>query len=56
MKQNKFPRGWDEKRIKETLSRYESQTGDEAVAEDEAAFEIADQAAMEILGEPGTKT
>ena len=37
MKQNKFPPGWDQQRVKRVLSHYESQTEDEAVAEDEAA-------------------
>ena len=52
MKQNKFPLGWNDKRVKETLAHYESQTGDEAAAEDEAAFEVADQTAMEAPAEP----
>lgn len=37
MKPSKFPPGWDEQRVKRVLSHYESQTDDEAVAEDEAA-------------------
>lgn len=37
MKQSKFPPGWDEQRVKRVLSHYETQTEDEAVAEDEAA-------------------
>jgi len=48
MKQSKFPTGWDEKRVKEVLAHYESQTEEEAVAEDEAAFEAAGQTVMEI--------
>ena len=55
MKQNKFPPGWNDKRVKETLIHYESQTEDEAIAEDEAAFEVADQAATEIPAEPAIK-
>lgn len=55
MKQSKFPLGWDDKRVKETLTHYESQTEDEAVAEDEAAFEVADKAEMEIPPEPAIK-
>lgn len=39
MKQSKFPAGWDEKRVRRVLARYERQTEDEAVAEDEAAFD-----------------
>ena len=49
MKQNNFPLGWDDKRVKETLTHYESQTEEKAVAEDEAAFEVTDQAAKDIL-------
>lgn len=52
MKQNRFPPGWTDKRIKETLVHYESQTEEEAAAEDEAAFEVADQTAMETSAEP----
>lgn len=48
MRQSKFPPGWDEKRVKEVLAHYESQTEEEAVAEDEAAFETAGQTVMEI--------
>lgn len=48
MKQSKFPPGWDEKRVKEVLAHYESQTEEEAVAEDEAAFETPGQTVMEI--------
>ena len=39
MKQQRFPRGWDEDRVQRVLEHYESQTEDEAVAEDEAAWE-----------------
>ena len=48
MKQNRFPPGWDEERVKRVLVHYESQTEEEAVAEDEAAFEAADQTIMEV--------
>ena len=48
MKQSKFPPGWDEKRVNEVLAHYESQTEEEAVAEDEAAFETVGQTVMEI--------
>lgn len=39
MKQNKFPIGWDEERVLRVLAYYETQTEEEAVAEDEAAYE-----------------
>ncbi len=35
---NALPPGWDESRVQDVLAHYESQTDDEAVAEDEAAF------------------
>ena len=38
MKQCKFPPGWDEERVRRVLEHYESQTDEEAVAEDEAAL------------------
>ncbi len=31
---NKFPKGWDKQRVQRVLDHYESQTEDEAVAED----------------------
>jgi hypothetical protein len=41
MKQSKFPPGWDEQRMRPVLEHYESQTDEEAVAEDEAALATA---------------
>jgi hypothetical protein len=51
MKQNRFPKGWDEERVKRVLDHYESQTEDEAVAEDEAAWEDATQTFVEVPNE-----
>lgn len=48
MKQSRFPKGWDAERVNRLLAHYESQSEDEAVAEDEAAFEAPDQTVMEI--------
>lgn len=39
MKQSKFPPGWDSERLKRVLAHYESQSEEEALAEDKAAFE-----------------
>jgi len=47
MKKIKFPRGWDEQRVRQVLKHYEQQTEEEAVAEDEAAYEDSTQAIME---------
>ena len=38
-KKQKFPAGWDEKRVREVLAHYESQSEDEQFAEIEAARE-----------------
>jgi len=48
MKANNFPPGWDEERVKRVIAHYEAQTEEEAVAEDEAAYEDRSQTTMEI--------
>ena len=48
MKQSKFPPGWDENRVTKVLEHYEQQSEDEALAEDEAAFEDPNQTIMEV--------
>ena len=47
-KRNRFPTGWDEARVRILLEHYESQTEEEAVAEDEAAFRRRDQTVMVV--------
>ena len=51
MNKSKFPPDWDEERVEQVLAHYEAQTEEEAVAEDEAAFESVDQTVMEIPSE-----
>jgi hypothetical protein len=34
-----YPSGWNEDRVRRVIAHYEQQTEEEAVAEDEAAFE-----------------
>ncbi len=48
MRQKKFPPGWDEERVRKVLSHYEQQSEEEAVAEDEAAFEPSAQTVIEV--------
>ncbi|MDP3029696.1 MAG: hypothetical protein Q8O04_09420 [Deltaproteobacteria bacterium] len=48
MKKSRFPKGWDEKRVKRILAHYEKQTEEEALAEDEAAYEDKTQTIIEI--------
>ncbi len=45
---NRFPEGWNEKKVKTVLSHYEKQTEDEAVEEDESAFKNRNLTVMEI--------
>ena len=47
-KQSTFPPSWDLARVKRVLAHYESQSKEEAVAEDEAAFEMPGQTVMEV--------
>ena len=48
MTQAKYPTGWDEARVKRVLAHYEQQSDDEAVAEDEAAYESTTHTTMEV--------
>jgi hypothetical protein len=48
MKRANFPQGWDEERVRRVLEHYENQSDEEAVAEDEAAYEPPTHTAMEI--------
>ena len=48
MKQPSFPPGWDAERVRRVLAHYESQTEEEAVAEDEAAVDAVHATLMEI--------
>jgi hypothetical protein len=48
MRQNKYPSGWDEDRVRRVMAHYEQQSEEEAVAEDEAASEDKGVAVVEI--------
>ncbi len=45
---SEYPPGWDEERVNRVLQHYESQTDEEAVAEDEAAYEATADTTMEV--------
>jgi hypothetical protein len=47
-KLSRFAPSWNEKRVKKVLEHYEAQSEDEAVAEDEAAYETPGQTIMEV--------
>jgi hypothetical protein len=48
MKEQQFPPGWDEKRLKHLISHYENQTDDEEFADIEASREAEDITLMAI--------
>lgn len=48
MKESRFPKGWDEERVRRILAHYESQSEEEAVVEDEAAWEDSSHTFVEI--------
>ncbi len=48
MKNQRFPPGWDEKRVKELIAHYEDQTEDEEFADIEAARAAEDITLMAI--------
>jgi hypothetical protein len=41
-----FPRGWNEKRVRDVIAFYDSQTEDEELAEHEAAMSVEGQTMM----------
>ena len=43
-----FPPGWDEDRVKRVIDHYDSQTDEEAVAEDEASYEDTTDTTMTV--------
>jgi hypothetical protein len=38
---NRFPKGWDERKVRELAAFYENQSDEEAAAEDDAAYSNA---------------
>jgi hypothetical protein len=50
MRKQHFPPGWDQERVQRLLAHYESQTEQEAVAEDEAAYAQRGLTMVEVPG------
>ena len=48
MKKNKFPPGWNDNRVRKVIEHYENQSENEAIAEDEAAYENSSFTVMDI--------
>ncbi len=48
MSQNRFPPGWDEKRVARVFAHYKKQSDEAAVKEDESAFKGKNRAVIEV--------
>jgi hypothetical protein len=48
MTQPSYPLGWDAERVRRVLEYYEAQSDEEAVAEDEEAYEATTHTAMAV--------
>ena len=48
MSKTHYPPGWDEERVRRVLEHYETQSDEEAVAEDEAAYEATTYTTMGV--------
>ncbi len=48
MKGKKFPPGWNDNRVRKVIEHYENQSENEAIAEDEAAYENSSYTVMDI--------
>jgi len=48
MKKSRFPEGWDEDRVRRVLAHCETQSDEEAVAEDEAVWEDSFQTFIKV--------
>jgi hypothetical protein len=48
MSSSRYPQGWDHGRVKRLIEHYDSQSDDEAVAEDEASWESTTSTTMEV--------
>lgn len=55
MKKNRYPPGWNERRVRRLIAYYKSQTEAEAIAEAEAAFEDREQTMMGVPNELAPK-
>lgn len=48
MTKNEFPPGWDEERVRRVLDHYESQTDEEAAADDDQRYDRETHVVMEV--------
>ena len=45
---NRYPKGWDRKRVNAVISHYENQSDEQAIAEDEAAYDSITSTMMQV--------
>jgi hypothetical protein len=45
---NKYPKGWNRKRVEEVIAHYDNQTDDEAIVEAEAAYRKRKSVLVEV--------
>lgn len=48
MTKSRLPNGWDRTRVSRVVEHYEAQTVDEAIVEDEAAYEATTHTTMNV--------
>jgi hypothetical protein len=48
MSKSKLPKNWDDARVKRVLKHYNSQSDEEATAEDEAAYNATTSTSMDV--------
>jgi len=48
---NKYPRGWDRKRVERVIAYYDKQTEEEAIAEADAAWENSQMSLVRVPNE-----
>jgi len=48
MSESRYPSGWDAARVERVLEHYETQSDEEAVAEDEASWEETSHTTMDV--------
>jgi len=51
MKRNRYPKGWNARRVRRVLEHYERQSDEEAMAEDDAAWCQPGQTVMSVPSE-----
>jgi hypothetical protein len=45
---NRYPKGWNRRKVEQIIAHYEKQTDDEAIAEDEAAYKDPSYTMMQV--------